>query len=293
MELLYIFSLWPSSKMCIFKYLIVFGSIVQSYCDWIQIAQNLDRYDKHTDHTIDSSLLSSEVGMKQNFSEIKYENLFDAIEHDFGDDFRTGNNAFQRKNEKNKRMFYDVSRKRYNTTVDARKSSTAYQYPNDRYVDPWAIYDRPITQKTITKISPLLEMNVTMVTTTESSTIITAPSSVFSSNVGGLMPQRNKTKILVNKTNVSINTNGTSTKPGKVTANRGQRKPANAHKLVPTEVVLKHVEFKPFDISAILNFFSTIQKSFSFGGIARVGDKVNFLEEFRDKLLTNIGKMLT
>lgn len=260
----------------------IVNSIVHLNCDWIQIAQSSDRYDQHNDHDIGHSFLTSNIGIKQNFSEIKHADVFDVIGDETESDFRTGINAFHRRNEKNKRLFFDVSHRRSNSSTESPRSSTLY-YPNDKYVDPWAIYDRPIPQnKPPIKISSLLEMSVA---TELADSVVTTPASVFSSNVG---KRNNKTLIFDHKTRPSIKQNGTRNS----STNRGQRKPTTGPKLVPTELILKHVEFKSFDFSSILKFFSRIQNSFSFGGIARVRDKVTFLEDFRDRLLTNIGKEL-
>lgn len=259
---------------------VIVSSIVHLNCDWIQIAQSSDRYDKRNDHPIGHSFLTSNIGTKHNFSEIKHADLFDVIGHETESDFRTGTNAFHRRNEKNKRLFFDVSHKHSNSSTDSPRSATLY-YPNDKYIDPWAIYDRPITQnKPPVKISSLLEMNVT---TEVVDSVVSSPASVFSSNVGN---RSNKTLIFDHKTRLFVKQNGTRNS----STGRGPRKPTTAPKLVPTQLILKHVEFKPFDFSSILKFFSRIQNSFSLGGIARVRDKVNFLEDFRDKLLTNIGK---
>lgn len=273
--------------MVILKYFFLFGSIVHG--EWIRIAQNSDRHDIDPDEIIDSSsLLVSDARNKQNFSEIKYEDLLDVIGHDVGRDFRTRDHSGHFKpNDKNRRLHFNATNKRY--SGDSRKSSTLY-YPNDKYIDPWAIYDKPITSKPeAVKVSSLLETNVKWLTTNDPLDTSTTPSSVFSSNVHGTSPQRNKTIVLTNKTHLLVNTNRTTSKPRKTSTVRVQRKPSQ--KLVPTQVIVKHVEFKPFDFSGILKFFTSIQKSFSFGGIARVGDKVNFLQDFRDRLLTNIGRL--
>lgn len=273
-------------------YLLVFGSVVHALGEWVRIAQNAEHHDTDLDRAIGgpSLLLAPDTGPTQNFGEPKYEDALDAIGHDLGSDFRTRDHSGHfRRIDKNRRLYFNATSKRY--SGDSRKSSTLY-YPNDKYIDPWAIYDRPMTSTPMAiKVSSLLETNVEWLTTADPPDANATPLSVFSSNVHAAAPQRNKTIVLTNKTRLTANANRTTTKPRKTSTVRVQRKPA--HTLVPTQVILKHVDFKPFDFSGILKFFSSIQQSFSLGSIARVGDKVNFLQDFRDRLLSNIGGLCT
>lgn len=55
------------------------------------------------------------------------------------------------------------------------------------------------------------------------------------------------------------------------------------------KIVFKRLELKRLDFNGILKFFRNMQKSFGTDSISNVGDKVKFLLQFKDDLLTNIG----
>lgn len=54
-------------------------------------------------------------------------------------------------------------------------------------------------------------------------------------------------------------------------------------------IVFKRLEFKPLDFKSILKFLTDMQRSYSLDSLTNIGDKVNFLVQFKDSLLENIG----
>lgn len=55
--------------------------------------------------------------------------------------------------------------------------------------------------------------------------------------------------------------------------------------------VFKRLEYKPFDFMSVIDFLKTIQKSFLTRGFSAIGDKVKFLENFKDTIMNSIGEM--
>lgn len=103
-----------------------------------------------------------------------------------------------------------------------------------------------------------------------------------------------KNRTMTNPLNVNKSKNQPEIKSSEIdTANTqtNRRLKASENQAIGNQmkIVLKRVEFKPFNFDGVFKFFANIQQSFSLDPSAGIQSKIGFLENFKNTLLNNIG----
>lgn len=66
----------------------------------------------------------------------------------------------------------------------------------------------------------------------------------------------------------------------------------NKKKFVPrTQIILKRLEYKPFDFQSVFDFLKNMQKTFLSTSLSAIDDKVKFLENSKENILNSIGRL--
>lgn len=58
-----------------------------------------------------------------------------------------------------------------------------------------------------------------------------------------------------------------------------------------TQIILKRLEYKPFDFQSVFDFLKNMQKTFLSTSLSAIDDKVKFLENSKENILNSIGRL--
>lgn len=247
--------------------ILIFRECVHS--EWIEISQS-SKSIRDGSLAIDRSMLLSNVDLTKDFKNVKYEDLVDIIGPDFEKEFTKyshehGDNRFMG-NTTNIEVLSDSPR-------GVEKFESSYEL----HVEP----NYPVDVRN-NQYSEKYDSG-------EFTTIKNPAKSVYSA-ASTPAPTVSTVIASINKKIMHTNPQHTTKKPPH--SKKSPEKKSSDSGQMQTKIILKHIEYKPFDFSGILKYLRNMQNAFSFDAIQSIHDKIAFLEDFKDQMLLNIRKYI-
>lgn len=97
-----------------------------------------------------------------------------------------------------------------------------------------------------------------------------------------------KSKQFANDPDFDMSRSGTISKDN---SNQSTQEDNKKNTITQKTFVFKRLQYKPFDFKSVFDFLKNIQKSFLSRGFSAIEDKVTFLENFKDTIMSNIGEI--
>lgn len=267
----------------LFQWIIVFifGKyfITLVNCEWIKIDQRTPpKY--QVDHFSNKDL-----------NNLKYEDLIELFGPDVKSDFFKFIKQQDVENFDSIKIDKNVSKNMVNEFSDGKVSTTTSpEYSKNTKIifnDPWAIYD--VSDASISK-PKTWNGNAASVAEKVANHKSDLFGEVFNFTKNSNKHFSNSTLHNSKKINGKIDSNvnledaSLSSEPDRNSSKSGLPKMKVVYKLVEVE------QMQPFSFRKMLDYLQSIQKTFVFDTTRGISDKVKYLEDFKDKILANIGK---
>lgn len=244
-------------KMCIIFVLILFNSHRAVHCEWIEISQPIRRSNEFVSNR---SLVLGNAEIPINFDYSTYKDFFSIMEPDI--DFSNPIEPFHKNVVDKYAIKNNLMKKDFHILMD-----NSDNIPN---------VDKTVEFSNVSKIS------------------------VFSgtrdqSFVNQLKVDPMLSLADINNSNESVKIQSEDIKIA-VVDEMPLNKPIEGNEQRPKKqenrVILKRVEYKPFDFNGVLKFFANIQQSFPLNAFTGIREKIQYLENFKKDLIDNIGSLM-
>lgn len=272
--------------------------LISIYCDWVRIDQRIPNEAYEHRVSFDNSLKNSDIFLDKNPDNLKYEDILDLFGPEVESDFLKFLKVYN--NESNKTINTDKNvekiNKKYFQNDIMNKSKEFEQFRKDGdneknittknsfHDDPWAIYDKPA--KVVEETSDSDENPNVQKFNNQTDFIETVFNFTIDSkrNLSTKESELESAKNLSDKVHLKLEVRNNNNTKYNMTRNKPVPEKRIVYKLIEVEPP------EPFSFKKIVEFLKNIQESFAFNTARGITDKIKYLQDFKNKMLDNIGK---